>query len=274
MVFQDYALFPHLTIEENISYGLSKWNRKERNERVDEMLRLVGLNAFKKRYPHQLSGGQQQRIALARALAPRPTLILMDEPFSNLDTVLKEQVREDIRRIIKSTQTTAIFVTHDTKDALSTADRIAILKDGKIQQIGKPEELFDTPENIYVANFFGKINVLNAITIPGGYKTPIGFLPCTATAKQGEKVTLVIRPENIHLCTEGTSPLCGKVKNVIYLGDQKQVSLAIENNYQPYRLLLKVENDIKMEKGEKIHFKVVQEKIQVLDTCWYPDPSH
>lgn len=273
MVFQDYALFPHLTIEENVKYGLNKWSKKERQERLDEMLRLVGLIAFKERYPHQLSGGQQQRVAMARALAPKPSLILMDEPFSNLDTVLKEQVREDIRRIIKTTGTTAIFVTHDTKDALSTADRISILKDGKIQQIGPPQQLFDAPENIYVANFFGKINVLNALSSPGGYNTPIGFLPCSLNVKTGEKVTLVIRPENIHICKENSSPLYGKVKSVLYLGDQKQVTLSIENNSQPYKLLLKIEKDTELEKGDMVHFKVIQDKIQVLDTCWYPEST-
>ncbi len=270
MVFQDYALFPHLTIADNIGFGIRKLPGKKKTERVTEVLKLVGLNGYESRYPHQLSGGQQQRIALARALAPKPSLILLDEPFSNLDGVLKEQVREDIRRIIKATDTTAIFVTHDTKDALSTADRIAILKEGKIQQLGTPEEVYNFPKSIYVANFFGKVNVINAIATDGGYTTQIGFVPCPVGGTVSGKVTLAIRPENIQLCSAQTSPLSGILSSVAYLGDQKQLIIAVEREKTRYKLLVRVPNDIVLKVDDQVHFQIKQEKIQVLDTCWYP----
>lgn len=141
MVFQDYALFPHMSVEENILFGLSKISRKEKQKRVNEVLELVELEGFEKRYPHQLSGGQQQRVALARAIAPEPELILLDEPFSNLDTDLQVKIREDLRRILKKANTTAVFVTHNINDAHALADRIVKIKDGKIDIIGRPCDL-------------------------------------------------------------------------------------------------------------------------------------
>ena len=141
MVFQDYALFPHMSVEENILFGLSKMSRREKKERVQEVLELVELEDFGKRYPHQLSGGQQQRVALARAIAPQPELILLDEPFSNLDTDLQVKIRGDLRRILKKAKTTAIFVTHNENDARALADRIVKIKDGKIEKIGRPCDL-------------------------------------------------------------------------------------------------------------------------------------
>ncbi|KAB1158665.1 ABC transporter ATP-binding protein [Tenacibaculum aiptasiae] len=152
MVFQDYALFPHLTIFKNIAYGLSKQENKE--ERVREVLKLVGLSGMEKRYPHELSGGQQQRIALARALAPKPELLILDEPFSNLDVILRSQLRKDILQIIKQTNTTAIFVTHDIKDAITISDKIIILKQGVILQEGSTKEVHEKPEESYVKKLF------------------------------------------------------------------------------------------------------------------------
>lgn len=143
MVFQDYALFPHMSVEENILFGLSKMSRKAKLERVKEVLELVELEDFEKRYPHQLSGGQQQRVALARALAPQPELILLDEPFSNLDTDLLVKIREDLRRILKKANITAIFVTHNQNDAHVLADRIVKIKDGAIDQVGRPCDILD-----------------------------------------------------------------------------------------------------------------------------------
>ncbi|WP_342510762.1 ABC transporter ATP-binding protein [Sporosarcina sp. FSL K6-1522] len=141
MVFQDYALFPHMSVEENIIFGLSKMSRKDKKKRAQEVLELVELLGFEKRYPHQLSGGQQQRVALARAIAPEPELILLDEPFSNLDTDLQVKIRGDLRQILKKAKTTAIFVTHNQNDAHALADRIVKVKDGKIDKIGRPCDL-------------------------------------------------------------------------------------------------------------------------------------
>lgn len=139
MVFQDYALFPHLTAAENVAFGLHCLNRIDRSPRTDEVLDLVGMRAYAGRYPHELSGGQQQRVALARALAPRPFAVLLDEPFSNLDADLRAQVREEVRAILKQTGTSALFVTHDQEEALLLGDRVALIHEGRLQQVDTPE---------------------------------------------------------------------------------------------------------------------------------------
>lgn len=270
MVFQDYALFPHLRVYDNIAFGIKKLDKAHRDKRIKEVLRLVGLQSFEKRYPHELSGGQQQRTALARALAPNPDLILLDEPFSNLDGVMKDRVREEIKQIIKSTGITAIFVTHDTRDALSTADRIAILKDGQIQQLDTPFNLYNDPSNIYVANFFGKVNVLNATVKEGGFDSQAGFIPSEIANNYTDKVTLTIRPENINIVSPGESPLHGRVESINYFGDHYEVLLHTIKNNQTYKLSIKTYEDIDFKKGDTICFKVQSHKIHVLDTCWYP----
>lgn len=150
MVFQDYALFPHMTVENNVKFGLKKFSRSEKNSRLNEVLELVNLEGYKDRYPYELSGGQQQRVALARALAPKPKVLLLDEPFSNLDKNLQEKIREELKLILKTTNTTTILVTHDKDDAMAIADRIAIIKDGEMVQVGSPKELLEKPVNDYI----------------------------------------------------------------------------------------------------------------------------
>jgi iron(III) transport system ATP-binding protein len=141
MVFQDYALFPHMTVDENIKFGLNNLIKKDRDNRVREMLELVNLQEFGRRYPHELSGGQQQRVAIARALAPKPTVLLLDEPFSNLDAHLKSKIREELKAILNKTGITAIFVTHDREDVKSIADKVVVLKEGVVVKSGKLEEV-------------------------------------------------------------------------------------------------------------------------------------
>lgn len=160
MVFQDYALFPHLTVFENIGYGVSK--NEDKIKRIQYVLELVGLQEFKKRYPHQLSGGQQQRVALARALALKPNLLILDEPFSNLDVILKMQLRDEIHSILKQTNTTTIFVTHDMKDAIAIADKIVVLKQGEVVQYGSAKKLYKKPNNFYVASLFSPLIKLSS----------------------------------------------------------------------------------------------------------------
>ncbi len=155
IVFQDYALFPHKTIIENVSYGLFRYTKDERTEMAYSILAISGLEGLERRYPHQLSGGQKQRVALARALAPKPKIILLDEPFSNIDTLRKDMMREYIIEIINKTNSTAIIVTHDTKDALTISDRMVILKNGQTIQTGSPQEVYNQPNNRYVADFLG-----------------------------------------------------------------------------------------------------------------------
>ncbi|KAA0543379.1 ABC transporter ATP-binding protein [Bacillus sp. BGMRC 2118] len=150
MVFQDYALFPHMTVANNIKYGLRKMNKKEKYERIEEMLSLVNLSKYKDRYPYELSGGQQQRVALARALAPAPTLLVFDEPFSNLDTYLQIRIRDELREILKQTGITSIFVTHDQEDAKVLADEIIYLENGKVIWKGTPDELLPYSQGSYL----------------------------------------------------------------------------------------------------------------------------
>ncbi|SFE62451.1 ABC transporter ATP-binding protein [Alteribacillus iranensis] len=141
MVFQDYALFPHMTVEQNVMFGLKRWKRTERLQRVDEMLELIHMEEYRKRYPYELSGGQQQRVALTRALAPKPSLLLLDEPFSNLDAHLQQRIRDELRDTIKHTGTTTIFVTHDEEDARVLADRVVLVEKGGVKQVGRPCDL-------------------------------------------------------------------------------------------------------------------------------------
>lgn len=228
MVFQDYALFPHLTIFGNVAFGLNGLKKKEAEQRVYETLELTGLKEDVKKYPHQLSGGQQQRVALARALAPRPMLLLMDEPFSNLDTILRDQVREEVRQIIKSVGITAILVTHDTKDAFSTADKIAVMLEGRLLQIDTPDTLYNDPSSPYVAELFGKSNHLEATVEADGFNTPFGFVsrPSNCPRSHGtDKVNLFFRAEETDFCNAGEPHLCGKVEKCTYLGDHMQLKV-------------------------------------------------
>jgi iron(III) transport system ATP-binding protein len=197
IVFQDYALFPHKTVLENISFGLHKLSKKERNNAAMEVLELTGMTGYESRYPHQLSGGQKQRVALARAMAPRPGILLLDEPFSNIDSVRKNQIRAEIRTILKEAGTTAIFVTHDTKDVLAIADRVAVMQDGVVLQNGTPAEVYNHPGNVYLANFFGKTNILKASLSNGWLETPIGTFmhESDKLSNSYTKVNVSIRPD-------------------------------------------------------------------------------
>ncbi len=227
MVFQDYALFPHLTILENVMFGLHQ-TLGNPEEIARKTLLRTGLQDNYHQYPHQLSGGQQQRAALARAIAPNPKILLLDEPFSNLDTLLKDQVREEIRQIIKTSGITAIFVTHDTRDALSTADRIAILHKGYLQQIDTPKNLYEHPVNPYVANFFGKRNEIMATPTSEGFYTPFGFITDQRSSQFHSKVRLHFRPEHARIRRSEVQHLSGKIFSISYLGDHQIVQLADE----------------------------------------------
>jgi iron(III) transport system ATP-binding protein len=174
IVFQDYALFPHLTVAGNVGFGLARLERPARGRRVAEVLDLVGLSALAGRYPHELSGGQQQRVALARALAPAPALLLLDEPFSNLDADLRAQMREEIARILRTTGTTAVFVTHDQQEAFTLADRVGVLHGGRLEQVDTPYEIYHHPATRFVAEFVGAADFLRGFVKEGGIVTEIG----------------------------------------------------------------------------------------------------
>jgi iron(III) transport system ATP-binding protein len=220
VVFQDYALFPHLTIMENMEFGLRHIESRARRERVERMMELTGTAGLEKRYPHELSGGQKQRIAVARALAPGPALILFDEPFSSIDTMRKAQMRKELRSILRKAGTTALFITHDTRDAMAMADRICMLRKGKNIQTGTPDEMYNAPVNAYVANSFGKTNLIRAEVTGGGLKTAFGMLPMKGNRwKPGEKVLLSIRPENFVLESKQKDCLCGDITDLSFMGE-------------------------------------------------------
>ncbi len=197
MVFQDYALFPHLTIRENVGFGLHTLPKAEVGDTVMDMLHLVGLAPFAERFPHELSGGQRQRIALARALAPQPFLLLLDEPFSNLDADLRTQMRVEVREILKKIEATAIFVTHDQEEAMYLGDRIAVLNHGRLEQIGHPEEIFHQPATRFVAEFMGNTDFLPGVVQPEGILTEIGLLPQKIGLPAGTQVEIAMRYDDL-----------------------------------------------------------------------------
>jgi iron(III) transport system ATP-binding protein len=203
MVFQDYALFPHLTVADNVAFGLHCVLAAERGPRTAEVLRLVGMDACASRYPHELSGGEQQRVALARALAPRPFAVLLDEPFSNLDADLRAQVRDDVRAILKGTGTSAVFVTHDQEEALLLGDRVALIRQGRLEQIDTPEGIFHAPKTRAVAAFFGRADFLTAAVTADGLLTEAGLLPQRMVAANGEapgsRLEVLVRPDDLHI---------------------------------------------------------------------------
>lgn len=262
MVFQDYALFPHLKVLQNITFGLKSHNKQQKESRLQELLQLVGLETQGHKYPHELSGGQQQRVALARALAPQPDILLLDEPFSNLDEVLKEQMRREMRRIIKSSGITALFVTHDTRDALITADRIIILKDGIVQQAGSPQEVYEGPANAYVASFFGQINLLPAKPTVQGYQTALGtiLLPSAPPSLQQPEKLLCLRPEQIVPCDKAESLFSGTVDEIMYLGNIKRVRLQTGRT----KLLIDLPASTQVESGMLLYCRIKPESLSKL----------
>ena len=197
IVFQDYALFPHLTVGENVAFGLPRSGRSARGERVGQILDLVGLAELVDRYPHELSGGQQQRVAVARALAPAPAVILLDEPFSNLDADLRAQMRDEVEKILRSTGTTAIFVTHDQEEAFTIADQVGVLDRGRLEQLGPPEAIYHHPATPFVAEFVGAADFLPGIVTSQGIVTEIGVFGNVEAREPGEKVRVMIRPDDV-----------------------------------------------------------------------------
>jgi iron(III) transport system ATP-binding protein len=197
MVFQDYALFPHLTVEANVAFGLSRRPREERDSVTRRTLELVGLQHKAGRHPHELSGGERQRVALARALAPEPEVVLLDEPFSSLDATLRADLRREVELILRDAEATALLVTHDQEEALSLADRLAVMRDGRIMQVGAPEEVYGRPASRWAAQFVGEVNVLAGVAREGGVETELGRFDLRAPAIG--TVHVAVRPEQLEL---------------------------------------------------------------------------
>jgi iron(III) transport system ATP-binding protein len=248
MVFQNYALFPHLNVRENISYGLKvmRLPKAEIQERMRRSLALVQLEGLEDRAPNQLSGGQQQRVALARALVMEPKVLLMDEPLSNLDAKLREQMRSEIRRIQRELGITSIYVTHDQIEAMTLSDKVVVMNQGVIEQTGTPVEIYRRPTSRFVAGFIGRANFVRAKVIghdPGGLVVDLfGQQVVLPTIKErypsGAFLTLVIRPEMIRLNKNGGSGLRGRVQRTIYLGNSVDYEVGVGN-----QVLTAVEND-------------------------------
>jgi len=251
MVFQDYALFPHLNVARNVAYGLRHLPRSERPARVTSALSLVGLEALSQRLPTALSGGQQQRVALARALAPEPDLILLDEPFSNLDASLRATVREEVRAILRAAEQTAVFVTHDQEEALSLADLVAVMDQGRIHQVAAPQTLYTQPATRFVAEFVGEADVLPG-SRAGRYlvDTPIGRLPTDRALRAGE-VTVVVRPESLRLRPAEDGP--GLVTALSYFGHDQLVTVEVEGGY---RLRSRRGPGLDLARGDRVRLEV------------------
>ena len=239
MVFQNYALWPHMTAAENVAYGLEVRGVRaaERTQRVAEALDIVQMGKCADRAPNQLSGGQQQRVALARALVIRPDVLLLDEPLSNLDARLRLELREEIRRIHAQTRVTTIYVTHDQKEALSLADRVAVMRDGRIDQIGEPRAIYRAPSNRFVADFIGEINWLEAQVqdqSDGAMRLRTDFgefraLPQTRLAA-GQKAWLGFRPEAVEIGVSQHNSLGTTIAHVSYLGEVEQYELKLSSS--------------------------------------------
>jgi iron(III) transport system ATP-binding protein len=199
MVFQEYALFPHLRVVGNIAFGLGHLSRSDRENRVQEMLRLTGLEGFERRYPHELSGGQQQRVALARALVQNPVVLLLDEPFSNLDPDMAGRMRQELHTLLRRMKTTTILVTHDHDEAFAMADRIAVLNHGVLEQMDSPEIIYHLPSTPFVADFVGQADFITGHVREGMVHTELGVFPNTLAAEEEAPVVVMIRPDDIHL---------------------------------------------------------------------------
>jgi iron(III) transport system ATP-binding protein len=223
MVFQEYALFPHLNVLENVRFGLRQYPTDRREQRIGDVLDLVGLMGLEKRMPHELSGGQQQRVALARALAPEPALILLDEPFSNLDAGLRVRVRAEVQAILRQAGATAVFVTHDQEEALSLVDHVAVMLSGKVQQVATPQELYWQPANRQVADFIGEANF-----VPGqarGRHIQCEFGTLEAQFSTQGQVDVLIRPESIAISPAPPSDHVPRVRSQLFFGHDQLVTV-------------------------------------------------
>ena len=252
MVFQSYALFPHLTLRRNVAFGPERHgaSRDEAADLADEMLERVGLRELADRYPREISGGEQQRVAVARALAIRPEVLLLDEPLSSLDQTLRRELRSLLRTLQRSFEATTVWVTHDQEEALTVADRVAVLNQGRLQQVGTPLELHTRPANTFVASFVGKMNLLPAIPEPGrpdAFRLPGGPVlraerdgaPQAASGAPGtreDRLLLAMRPEVVQIghppAAPGFNRIAATVRRISFLGDRLEIELELEGGHR------------------------------------------
>lgn len=264
MVFQDYALFPHLKVRDNIGIAVPK---EEKGNRVEEMLELVSLRGLGGRYPHELSGGQQQRVVLGRALAGKPVVVLLDEPFSNLDSDLRNYMRREVAKIIRKTGTTAIFVTHDLKGALAVSDRVAVIRDGRLEQVGTPEDIYRHPETEFVATFVGKSNILSGRIGPihCSVVTDLGVIPCSHTHNlmAGREVKVSVRADSFELDPDGD--IEGVILETIYGGNEIEAVFEVKTDRESRELLVHIHPEEQVREGVRLRFHVLPEFVAVIE---------
>ena len=251
MVFQEYALFPHLTVTANVGFGVN--DKSKRTRRVAEVLGLVGLAGLENRMPHELSGGQQQRVALARALCPQPAVLLLDEPFSNLDEALRKQVRSEVRDILKFTGTTALFVTHDQDEALFMGDRVAILNQGMLQQVATPEEIYHGPATRFVAEFIGIGDFLTVHNENGRLMTAAGPLPWPSDGVP-DGAEVLLRPDDLSLTPSESGQ--STIMERQFLGPTYLYAVALDNG-RSVRIMQ--HHTRQYDVGEKVDVRIVAE---------------
>jgi iron(III) transport system ATP-binding protein len=232
LMFQDYALFPHLTIIENVTFGLSRKSAAEARRIATQSLERVGLAAYAQDYPHMLSGGEQQRVALARALAPQPGMILMDEPFSNLDQRTREAIREDTMAVLRDNGSTALVVTHDPAEAMTIADRIALMRSGRVVQTGTAEELYRRPNSLFVARYFCDLNELDGEASGNVVSCAAGRFAINRPVPDGPCL-VCIRPHAISLVVADVEPFAGIILTRRFLGDADVVTIGVEGLAKP-----------------------------------------
>ena len=260
-LFQDFALFPHLTVEENIGYGLNRLKRRDANLRVSELLTQIQMSKHAKKYPHMLSGGEQQRVALARARAPWPSLLLLDEPFSGLDTALRKQIREETLEMLKSRDDTAIMVTHDPEEAMAMADRIVLMRDGRIVQIGSPKDIYHRPKTTFAAKFFGDINQINGKIEKGQVKTDFGYIS-DLNISNGSEVEVFIRPDAINIVETKDPHFSLYVYSLRDTGSTSVVKLSAGDWKNPHsHLLAHYRGSKELQKGALVKVQIKKEKI-------------
>lgn len=234
LMFQDYALFPHLSVLDNILFGLKKLPRGQALLRCEAVVAKLGITHLKARFPHMLSGGEQQRVALARALAPQPSVLLMDEPFSNLDRKLRDGVRDETLSLLRELGTTVIVVTHDPEEALSIGDRVVLMRAGQIVQSGTGSEIYDRPSCAYAAEFFCKFNKVHGACRNSLAETPLGRFHAPGYA-DGDQAIVYIRPQCLRI-VEGASGVAAKVVSCALMGEIEQILLAVESLPEPLRV--------------------------------------
>jgi iron(III) transport system ATP-binding protein len=270
MVFQDYALFPHLTVADNVAFGLRGRPREEVGHVVAAMLERVSLQRYATSFPHVLSGGERQRAALARALAPGPRVLLMDEPFSSLDSRLRDEVRQQTLDLLHDTGTTTIFVTHDPDEAMRIADRIALLHDGRLVECGCPEQVYARPSTLLAARFFSDVNELCGTCRDGFVRTPLGNFAAPHLAERAS-ARVCIRPQHLRLALPGTGVPARVVSNV-FLGEVEHLSLAVHDVCTP--LTLRAFGRTQLQPQDTVYLEVRPEDVLVVANNEACQPSH